>query len=88
MSDAADGRETKELLDELEAKVKDLTDRNRAAVNVVRTLGTFMRDGGEIPAELAMAIGGCLLEYVDCEGNCSDPSIKLLHDQIDKAMNW
>jgi len=81
-------QETAKLLDELEAKVKDLKVRNRASVNVVRTLGTFMRDGGEIPAELAMAIGGCLLEYIDSEGNCIDADIKLLNDQIDKQMGW
>lgn len=88
MGNISSHEETKKLLDELETKVKDLNVRNRAAVNVVRTIGTFMRDGGEIPAELAMALGGCLLDYVDCDGSCSDPDIKLLHDQIDQMMRW
>jgi seryl-tRNA(Sec) selenium transferase len=88
MKRSGHGQDTSELLGELEAKVADLAMRNRASTNVVRTIGTFVRDGGKIPAELAMAIGGCLIEYVDCEGRCSDPDIQLLYEQIDKSMDW
>lgn len=77
-----------DLIEELDAKVQDLKARSQAATNVVRTIATFMQDGGEIPRDLAMSIGGCLIEYMDSNGNCSDPNIQLLSKEIDKMMNW
>jgi len=88
MGSSSGDHETKALLDELEKKVKDLSSRNRASMNVVRTLGTYLRDGGSIPRDLALAIGGCLMDYVGEDGACTDPDIQLLHDEVVRVLGW
>jgi len=81
------GRATLEAeLEELDQKVKHLTTMCRAAKGVVRTLGGFMQDGGEIPGELALAIGGCLMDHVDCAGESADPELQRLLEECDKVI--
>ncbi len=63
-----------------------LTTMCRAAKGVVRTVATFMQDGGEIPPELALAIGGCLVDHVDCAGEQADADLQLLMAECDKLI--
>lgn len=78
---------------EINDRIRKLTEelhshsaRETIGMNVVRMLGSYLQEGEEMPKDLALSIGGCLEEFVDVEGKCSDEDIQVLYDEIVKLM--
>ena len=74
------------LVKELEKSVEALSKAMRSSRNVVRTLGTYLRDGGEIPRDLALAVGGCIMDFTNEDGQCDDKDLQLLLDGCDRCI--
>lgn len=81
-------KQTSERLNMFMEQLNKRSIRETAAMNVIRMLATHLQDGGEIPRSLALSIGGCLEDYVDIDGRCSDPDIQLLHREIVRIAGW
>lgn len=75
---------TEELIRELEEKVSVLTRKLNTSLCVVRVLGTYLHDGGEVSGDLALAIGGCLMDMADENNQCGDKDLQLLLDACDR----
>jgi hypothetical protein len=84
-----EGRNTEELLEQLEEKVKKLCDpaktsADQAARSVVRALASYMGEGGRLPQALTLSIGGCLLHHLDVAEDSADEDIKRLFELCDQ----
>jgi len=73
-------------LEELDQKVEHLTTLCRASKGVVKALGYFLQDGGELPPELLLVIGGYLLDHLDAAEE-PDAELKLLWQECNKRLD-
>lgn len=57
-----------------------------AARNVVSVLASYLESQEQFPNDLALTIGGCLIEHIDACGDNPDPNIKRLYDACGERM--
>jgi len=79
-------KEPAHLADEMERGVEKISTTMVSSQNVVRTIGTYLRDGGAIPHDLALAIGGCLIDSVGKSDKCEDDDLQLLLEGCERCL--
>lgn len=83
-----DEKAVSEKLKRFMKQIDEQSARETAALSVVRMLGTHLQDGGELPKNLALSIGGCLEDYVDGDGNNPDPDVQRLFREVMKVCGY
>jgi hypothetical protein len=63
-----------------------ITTAASAVKNVFSTLASYLESDDEFPNDLALTIGGCLIEHIDACGDDANPDIKRLYDACGERM--